>query len=140
MERSCFYFGNGVALNLLLRTHYSALFNPDFTPVPLGGLSLEYTWKPDRLLHLSFPLSAGMGEVDWKDGSPFSGQEPDFGEDNFFFIQPGAMLEVNLSSFARLYGGVAYRWVPAGVDYRGLDAADISVPAGVLGIRAMLFK
>lgn len=117
--------------------------DPDvYLDLRMGGLSLEYTWKPDRLLHLSFPLAAGVGEVelDWKDGLPFSAQEPSFGEDNFFFIQPGAMLEVNLASFARLYAGAAYRWVPGGVDYRGLDAADISGPAGVFGIRIGLFR
>ena len=108
----------------------------------MGAFCLEYTWQPDRLFHLSFPLYVGGGELelDWKDSSPFYALDPDFGEDYFFFIQPGAMLELNLTPFMRLYGGVLYRWVPGGVDYRGLDAADISGLAGVVGLKFGLFR
>jgi hypothetical protein len=108
----------------------------------MGAFFLEYTWRPDRLVHLTFPLYVGGGELelDWKESSPFYSQDPDFGEDYFFFIQPGAMLELNLASFMRLYGGAVYRWAPGGVDYRGLDAADISGLAGVLGLKFGLFR
>lgn len=131
---------------------YSFTFN-EFTPaietetdsyldLRLGGLFLEYTLQPSRLLHFTFPLALGAGEIqnDWKDNSINYNNEDTFGEDNFFFIEPGAMLEINLLPFMKLNGGVTYRLIPGGVDYRGLEASDISGLTGVLGLKLGIFR
>lgn len=107
----------------------------------MGGLMVEYTLNPDKLVHVSFPLQLGWGEVqaDWREGSPNYGDDDLFGEDSFFVIEPGAMLEVNLMPWARLQAGATYRLIPSGVEYRGLQAADLSGFAGMIGLRFGLF-
>jgi hypothetical protein len=96
-----------------------------------GGLHLEYTPKPNALVHVSFPLTIGMiaqekyqspilyvtdplnnstpqrgsfdhnrvGDRDWLDGF-----------DKSFGIQPGINVEVNLFKYAKVFGGVNYRF------------------------------
>lgn len=74
-----------------------------------AGAFAEYRVKPNRLLHLAFPLAVGglgvdMDDRDW-DGLDFD----DEGEDYRLFVEPGVQLELNLHKFARLYAGVSYR-------------------------------
>jgi hypothetical protein len=117
--------------------------DPDvYWDVKMGGLTIEYRLQTDRLWYISFPVSVGLGEVeaDWKDGSPNYGTEGAFGEANFTFVQPGAVLEVKLASFARLFGGATYRWVPGNVDYRGVREGDLGGLTGMLGLKFGLFR
>lgn len=115
----------------------------DYTPTKLsaakaynfdanfGGLKLEYTTKPNSLVHVSFPLiiGAGMAKIDSvgkKDGRDLFGENDqkgegmhfegdkkgrrDGGEDNLFFmIQPGVHLEMNVIKYAKVYLGASYR-------------------------------
>lgn len=130
---------------------YSLTIN-DFTPsseseeavyldMRMGGLLVEYSLNPDKLVHLTFPLILGAGEaeLDWREGAPAYGSDPPFGEANFFFLEPGAALEVNLLPFLQLQGGFSYRLIPGQVDYRGLDQGDLSGFTGLLGLRVHFF-
>jgi len=131
---------------------YSLLLN-EFRPVTelepdtyldlrMGGLFLEYTLQPSKLLHLTFPVSVGAGEIqlDWIEDSPlYNTQDDFFGEDNFLFVEPGALLELNVLPYVKLNLGLTYRIVPGGVDYRGLEAGDISGWTGLLGLKFGLF-
>jgi len=130
---------------------YSFSFN-EFTPsvetdqdiymdVQLGGLLLEYTLSPSKLFHFTFPLAVGAGEVqmDWKESSPNYNSDM-LSEDNFLFVEPGAMLEVNVARYVRLNAGLTYRLVPGGVDYRTYDAADLSGLTGLFGLKFGIFE
>lgn len=99
----------------------------------MGGLFLEYTLNPDNLIHLTFPLQVGVGEV--QAGFSDGGGGDIFGEDNLFVIEPGAMLEVNLLPWARLQGGVTYRIISGVDNYRGVHAEDLSGLTGTVGLR-----
>jgi len=130
---------------------YSFSFN-EFTPsvetdqdmymdVQLGGLLLEYTLSPSKLFHFTFPLAVGAGEIqmDWKESSPNYNNDM-LSEDNFFFVEPGAMLEMNVAKYVRLNAGLTYRLVPGGVDYRSYDAADISGLTASFGLKFGIFE
>lgn len=126
---------------------YSFTFN-EFIPsvetdrdMQLRGLLLEYTLSPSKMFHLTFPLAIGAGEIqmDWKEGSPNYNNDM-LSEDNFFFAEPGAMLEVNVAKYVRLNAGLTYRLVPGGVDYRTYDAADISGLTGSFGLKFGIFE
>ncbi|MFP4091617.1 MAG: hypothetical protein ACLFUB_15495 [Cyclobacteriaceae bacterium] len=130
---------------------YSFSFN-EFTPsaetdqdiymdVQLGGLLLEYTLSPSKLFHFTFPLAVGAGEIqmDWKESSPNYNNDV-LSEDNFFFVEPGAMLEINLARYIRLNTGLTYRLVPGGVDFRSYDASDISGFTGSFGLKFGIFE
>lgn len=103
-----------------------------------GGLKLEFTPKPDAKVHVSFPLLIGMGmaqvdSVNSRDGreqdhymDPVTGMEIDReGHDNhdgngnhdnggseYFLIQPGVNLEINLIRYVKFTLGASYRIVP----------------------------
>jgi hypothetical protein len=85
----------------------------------VGG-KIEYTPKPDALLHISFPLIVGIGEAS-VDSLGISGRRNGRYQENGFFghnrtnrnayvvVQPGIQLETNLMRFAKLYAGANYR-------------------------------
>jgi hypothetical protein len=118
----------------------------DYTPTKLsstkaynfdaqfGGLKLEFTPKPNSLVHVSFPLviGAGMAKIDSVDANHNSKNDGDmYGEkgknegrkdngnsengkmgkeDNLFFmIQPGIHLETNILKYAKIFVGANYR-------------------------------
>jgi hypothetical protein len=86
-----------------------------------AGAYVEYTVSPKRLVHLSFPLYAGYGEVEMDNQSGAAG----LGESNFLLLEPNALLEINLLSRLRLNLGAGYRMVSA-MNYRGLNEQDLS--------------
>lgn len=86
-----------------------------------GGLKMEYTYNPNNVIHLSFPLTIGMGTAQ-TDSALHTRMAPDpmlrdgrnrfrpHGNTNdYFLIQPGAVVEANLFKTVKLYAGVAYR-------------------------------
>jgi hypothetical protein len=79
-----------------------------------GGLLLEYIVKPMKLVHLSFPLVIGGGNLMYSD-TPMSMEGHDFNQrvlynTNFFVIEPGAEIELNVVRFMRIAVGVSYRY------------------------------
>lgn len=96
-----------------------------------GGLKLEFTPNPDAKVHVSFPLliGAGIAQVDSVNGQHERDHDyhqgnglPEIERDdydnhdgnelNYFVIQPGVNVEVNLIRYAKLFAGVSYRIVP----------------------------
>jgi len=92
-----------------------------------GGLHLEYTPKANALVHVSFPLTIGMIAqekeplylVDPLPIDPLANPGPNRSQynrdwfenyDKSFGIQPGINVEVNLFKYAKLFGGVNYRF------------------------------
>ncbi|WKN42159.1 outer membrane beta-barrel protein [Tunicatimonas pelagia] len=103
----------------------------------MGGAFVEYTVWSNQLFHLTFPLMIGVGEVEM-DRETSNDTNP-FGEENFFFVEPSAQLEVNLMKNIRFHTGIAYRIV-GNMDYRMLDQSDISGLTGVAGLKIGLFR
>jgi hypothetical protein len=136
--------------NFAIGGMYGFTFN-EFTPsventpntyldMQLGGLLLEYTLNPNKLVHFTFPLAIGAGEVqtDWKDDFG-SDNDDEFGEESFFFVEPGAMLEINVLPNVRFNLGATYRIIPGSMDYRGLNAEDINGFTGSAGLKVGIF-
>lgn len=99
------------------------------------GALLEYTLWSRNLVHLTFPLNIGYGEVEMDNEAG----EANLGEANFFQIEPSVLLEVNLHKYIRLNLGTGYRWVGE-MTYRGFDQDAITGFTAYAGIKAGLFK
>jgi hypothetical protein len=96
-----------------------------------GGAWLEYTFAPLKLLHLSVGALVGGGSVGLKfrHGGSYGS-----GNDGFFVMEPVALAELNLASFARLDLGVAYRWI-VGADMPGLSYSDVAGFSGLVAVK-----
>jgi hypothetical protein len=99
------------------------------------GAFAEYTLLSKRAFHLTFPLFLGYGEVEMDNNDG----ELQFGEANFFQIEPSALLEVNLHKYVRFNLGAGYRLV-GDMNYRNFDQSDISGVTAYAGLKFGLFQ
>jgi hypothetical protein len=99
------------------------------------GAFAEYTLFAKRLMHLTFPVYIGYGEVQMDNEIG----ETELGEEYFFQIEPSALLEINLHKYARLNLGAGYRFVGE-MNYRNLDQTDISGLTAYIGLKFGLFR
>ena len=95
----------------------------------------EYTVLSKKLVHFSFPLYLGYGEVQMDN---YEG-EAALGESNFFKIEPAALLEINLHKYVRLNLGAGYRII-SNMNYRNFNQSDISGVTGYIGFKFGLFR
>ena len=96
---------NGVA-PMYLRAYYA-------------GVKFEYTPDPGAALHLTFPLSIGMGmartdstKFNHHDHGIDNNNHHDFnfrGQNEAVIIQPGIQLEANMIRYLKIFAGVNYR-------------------------------
>ncbi|MFN8863735.1 MAG: hypothetical protein ACK500_08805 [Flavobacteriales bacterium] len=100
----------------------------------VGGFA-EYTVFSDKLVHLTFPVFAGYGEVEMDNEEDEAG----LGEANFFQIEPAAMVEVNLTKHVRFNIGTGYRIISP-MTYRNFDQNDASGLTGYAGLKIGLFR
>ena len=100
----------------------------------VGGFA-EYTAFSKKLVHLTFPLFIGYGEVEL-DGEF---QDEAYGESNFVQLEPSALLEVNLHANVRFNAGVGYRMLSS-MTYRNLTATDLEGFTGFVGLKVGLFR
>lgn len=87
-----------------------------------GGLKLEYRFNPSRVVHLAFPLLIGggavsystftMSENDWNHSGDMESQDYLYAWDNFFVIEPGVTIGVNVLKWMRFDIGASYRYAP----------------------------
>ena len=92
-----------------------------------GGLHLEYTLWPLQKVHLTFPLSVGVGQL--KIAGKTSGTIS--GNPNFIFAEPGIIIEANISRYAKLGIGTSYR-------YTGNVSYDLPTPDDLSGFAALV--
>ena len=91
-----------------------------------GGLALGYIFKPTKPVHITLPLFLGIGGLDVIDSQVIYSPDQQW-EDNsiertmFYVVEPGAMLQLNITRFFRLAVGAGYR-LTYGVN---LDASGI---------------
>ncbi|MFT4738265.1 MAG: hypothetical protein ACJAZM_001939 [Cyclobacteriaceae bacterium] len=78
-----------------------------------GGMFLELILFSNQVVHLTFPASAGAGwmgyNIDWEN-SNFNGSSRTVDEDIFWYVEPGANIEMNISRNFRLDFGVSKRF------------------------------
>lgn len=119
--------------------------NPQLTNQPentyfdirMGWLVMEYVLSSSKLVHFTFPLTIWGGEVEL--GRDDESSSSPFGENNFLFIEPGAMLEINVHENVRLNTGLTYRIVASDVDYQGLNNTDLSGLTANVGLKFGIF-
>ncbi len=124
-----------------------------------SGFQVEYTPKPNSLIHVSFPLM--IGAIHSEDPNYLMNQNPqninpqmgnpsppgfmnhdDFDDDRGMFnrgpaafgIQPGLSLELNVFKYAKLFGAVNYRFA-AGQN----STSDMKGVSGQIGLKLGVF-
>ncbi len=87
-----------------------------------GGFMMEYIYKPDKLIHLTFNTLIGAGSADYSLKDAF---DTNTGDNSSFFVWENQLnAELNISSFVRFSAGFGYRYV-SGVDLIGLSDNDL---------------
>ncbi|WP_289030593.1 hypothetical protein [uncultured Algoriphagus sp.] len=99
----------------------------------VGGFA-EYTWNASKLVHLTFPLYIGYGEVQMDNEIGEAG----LGEANFFQVEPSALIEINLHRLVSLNAGAGYRIV-GNMEYRNFNQSDLSGLSGYIGLKFNIF-
>jgi hypothetical protein len=97
------------------RNFAPAAMSPYFMRASWAGGKIEYILNPDKLIHVSFPLTIAGGRASadslgFRSGRRGEGHEYRSANSNsFVVIQPGINIEMNLMRFAKLYVGANYR-------------------------------
>ena len=100
-----------------------------------GGLHLEYTLWPLQVVHLTLPLSAGIGKMNITENL----NETMTGSPNFIFAEPGLMIEINIWKYAKLGFGGSYRYT-SNVTYNALNTNDLNGFSVVASVKFGMFK
>jgi hypothetical protein len=95
-----------------------------------GGFEVEYVNRSYRLVHFGTQLLIGSGNVRYDDRNLAA----DKTRDNYFVMQPGANMHLNITSWFRISAGVFYRHA-TNVNLDGTSDRDLSGMAGILGLR-----
>lgn len=114
-----------------------------FYDMGYGGVVIEPVLFSKSAIHFTVPLlfgAGGIGEsqtryfsVDQIDNQNYG--DPDYFNSDFFFVfEPGVNLELNLLKFARVYGGVSYRYM-SGVDLPNTGTQQLGGLTGNFGFR-----
>lgn len=84
-----------------------------------GGLKLEYRFYPTKVIHFAFPVLIGGGSAayttwQYDNYDPYDDDDEDYryAWDNFFVIEPGVALGINLLDWLRFDVGASYRYIP----------------------------
>jgi hypothetical protein len=79
-----------------------------------GGLVLEPILWSNKLVHITFPVSGGAGWLgylpDWESTNYDPMQNNLYDDDIFWYIEPGASIELNVARFFRIGAGATRRF------------------------------
>ncbi len=119
------------------------LGTPDetFTQMSYGGMVLSYIGLAGQVLHPTFDLLIGGGEVrqDWNDDQwrnwNANGYYPHHHNgDGFFVVEPTVNAEINVAPFMRADVGAGYR-VVSGISEWGLSNSDVGGPTASVALK-----
>jgi len=108
-----------------------------------GGADIGWVFMPDELVHycLHLLVGAGAAEVNYyptEPGDTQSGSSPammdNLESNGFFVVQPSVVAELNVATFCRIEGGIAYRRV-IGVMSKYFGDDDLSSLAVILTVK-----
>ena len=99
------------------------------------GVHLEYTLWPVQKIHLTFPFSAGIGQM--KITGNTAGTST--GSPGFVFAEPGMVIEANVWRYAKAGIGTTYRYT-ANVNYNTLTTDDINGFAAIVSLKFGNFR
>ena len=120
-------------------TYGGKTFEPNIR-LNYGGLELEFISNPNRIVHTSFYLLIGGGDIRLEAPTlefPLSTSKPDYKSDEFFILDPRINVEINLVSWFRVNAGIGYRAV-FGVDYQPFDDIASIGNSDIGGFTAMM--
>jgi hypothetical protein len=145
-------FGSGVLINMRDRGDHRNMSTSSKPRQSFSGFQLEYTPKPNALIHVSFPLMIGAirsedpnnsHNSNLKMGAPAPinwDRDYDDGHRMFnrgkaaFGIQPGVSLELNVFKYAKLFGAVNYRFAAGKNSHEDMNGV-----SGQLGLKLGVF-
>lgn len=107
-----------------------------------AGFAFEPRLAPMSGVHLSFPCMVGAGAMTLLSRNRYSGWDEDEWDESrktleaepFFIVEPGVSLEINLTRFMRLSGGVSYRFT-SGRDMLMVKQSHISGAAANVSLK-----
>jgi hypothetical protein len=104
------------------------------------GLKAEYSIKPESVIHLSFPLEIGIGEIelDLKDSYEDDQIIIPSGDTWFVNLEPGVALEINIQKYIKLNLSAGYRFV-SNVTFNVITESDLRGFTFSTGIKVGLF-
>ena len=97
------------------------------------GFEIEYVNRSQQLFHFSAQLLVGSGDVQYDD-DPGIDADIERTRDEYFVLQPGANVNLNVTRWFRLTGGVLYRYA-GGVNLAGTSDSDLSGLASYVTLR-----
>ncbi|MBI3234115.1 MAG: hypothetical protein HYZ42_08740 [Bacteroidetes bacterium] len=100
-------FSVGLFNNSIFSPNYTSTTTDEANNARYGGLKLEYTLKPNSIVHYTIPVYIGMGSAQSTLNS-FRGGNRNL--NSFFVGQTGFQVEVNLFKFMKVYTGSTYRF------------------------------
>lgn len=102
-----------------------------------GGLHLEYTLWPLQVVHLTIPVSGGIGQA--KISQIASGSTAIIvGKPGFGFIEPGLMIEANVWKYAKFGIGGSYSYI-TNMNYNSITSNDLKGFAAIASLKFAKF-
>jgi hypothetical protein len=103
------------------------------------GLRFEYAIRPEKVVHVNFPVELGIGEteLDLKDSYEDDGSVPS-GDASFAYLEPSAALEINVQKYVKLNFTAGYRFV-SDLSFRNLKENDLMGITYSVGIKIGIF-
>ncbi len=94
-----------------------------------GGFEVEYVNRSYRLVHLGAKTLIGSGTVRYRNSGDF-----DKSSDDYFVLQPGANIHLNITNWFRISGSVLYRYA-SNVNLEGTSSSDLSGFSASISLR-----
>jgi hypothetical protein len=120
---------NDVAANTL------GPLNEEYVDFSYGGFEVEWVMNSDKLVHFSVHALIGGGGVQYRnEGEDITYHNKN--NDGFFVLEPGATLDLNMTTWMRFSVGASYRYVN-GVDSNSnvTSDQDLTAPSVMLMLR-----
>jgi hypothetical protein len=105
-----------------------------------GLLRCEYAINPGKAIHISFPIVAGIGEIEMDKKDSFENIPISVPLEDAIFanLEPGIALEINTFKYVKLNLSAGYRFV-SDVSFRNLSGKDLSGVTFSAGLKIGIF-
>lgn len=109
--------------------------NEKYLDFGYGGLEIEWVVNSDKLLHFSFHTLVGGGAIQYRNEARDITFR-DMPSDALFVLEPGATLDLNVTTWFRFSVGASYRYVNGVEEGSRLSTnQDLSGPSAILMLR-----